>query len=131
MRDIGIEKDKQFSSAQESDYDNTNIEMVLQKMPFPSQCIIKSGYFPESAMGIEEKFCFVNMDLDLYRPTAGGLEWFENHMEAGGIILVHDYFTDDFKGVKQAVDEYIASKKNERLFLLPIGDGVSIAICGF
>jgi hypothetical protein len=33
--------------------------------------------------------------------------------------------------VKQAVDEYIASKKNERLFLLPIGDGVSIAICGF
>lgn len=34
-------------------------------------------------------------------------------------------------GVKQAVDEYMSTTKNKELCLLPIGDGISIAICGF
>jgi len=128
-RDISIEKNKNFSSAEIADYANTSAEMVIQKMLYPSQVIIKSGYFPESAMGLEERFCFVNMDLDLYKPTIEGLKWFDIHMDTGGVILVHDYFTDNFRGVKQAVNEYMQIRKE--LFLLPIGDGISIAICGY
>lgn len=51
-------------------------------------------------------------------------------MISGGVILVHDYFADNFTGVKQAVDEYMA-RTDKELMLMPIGDGISIAIIGY
>lgn len=100
-------------------------------MKYPERCIFKAGYFPETASGIEEEFCFVNLDLDLYQPTLEGLRWFEDRMVSGGVILIHDYFADNFRGVRQAVDEYMRDRKRKELHLMPIGDGISIAICGF
>ena len=94
-----------------------------------SKCIIKKGFFPESAKNINEKFCFVNLDMDLYNPTLMGLEWFGNRMIKGGCILVHDYFSETFMGVRQAVNEYLENHKN--IYYLPIGDGISIALVGY
>ena len=50
-------------------------------------------------------------------------------MVKGGVILVHDYFTTDFKGVKEAVDQFIM--ENTTINLAPIGDGMSIMLTGF
>ena len=130
-KDIELEQRKAFSEAKISDYDNTSQELVLRKMIYPEQCIFRVGYFPETAKGIEENFCFVNLDLDLYQPTIEGLKWFEDKMVHGGVILVHDYFAENFRGVRQAVDEYMELRKNQQLHLMPIGDGISIAVCGF
>jgi len=130
-RDIVLERSNSFSSANEADYDNTSQELVLQKMMHPENCIFKVGYFPETAQGIEDKFCFVNLDLDLYQPTLEGLKWFESRMVPGGVILIHDYFTENFKGVKQAVETFMEMRNNSNLRLMPIGDGISIAVCGF
>jgi hypothetical protein len=129
-KDIVFEENGGFSSAEASDYNNTNEEMVLAKMKYPNLCVVKKGYFPETAIGIDEEFCFVNLDMDLYQPTSEGLRWFSKRMVRGGIILVHDYFADNFRGVKIAVDEFVQDANNN-LSLMPIGDGVSIAICGF
>ena len=101
----------------------------MNKMKFPQNCVIRQGFFPETAIGIEEKFCLVNLDMDLYRPTLMGLEWFKDKMVSSGCILIHDYFTDNFTGVKRAVEEFLA--ENNKLYKLPIGDGISIAIVGF
>ena len=98
-------------------------------MTFPEQIIIKKGYFPESTVGVDDKFCFVNLDFDLYSPTISGLEFFGSRMVSGGCILVHDYFSTQFTGVKKAVEEYL--KINQILKLVPIGDGISILITGF
>lgn len=130
-QDIILEQSNSYSSAKVADYDNTSLELVLQKMMYPENCIFSVGYFPETAHGIDEKFCFVNLDLDLYLPTLEGLKWFEGRMVAGGVILIHDYFTENFSGVRQAVNEYMETKKKPNLYLMPIGDGISIAICGF
>lgn len=100
-------------------------------MEHPDKCEIRKGYFPETTEGIEDKFFFVNLDLDLYQPTLSGLEWFEERMMKGGIILIHDYFAENFTGVKQAVDEYMAQTNKSDLRLMPIGDGISIAITGY
>lgn len=132
-KDIVLEESNDYSSAQTADYGNTSQELVRQKMKYPEQCIFKVGYFPETAQrgGGEERFCFVNLDLDLYQPTIEGLRWFEDRMVKDGVILIHDYFADNFRGVRHAVDEYMQNRKRKELHLMPIGDGISIAICGF
>ena len=128
MRDI--EKEKPFSNAKSGDYNNTSIELVMEKMLYPQNCIISKGYFPQTAEGITEKFCFVNLDLDLYEPTYNGLLFFENKMTENGIILVHDYFADNFRGPKEAVNRFLHENKR-KIKILPIGDGISVSLSGF
>lgn len=107
-------------------FNNTSIEIVMNKMPYPKNVIIKKGWFPESAVVLgDEKFCFVNLDPDLYEPILAGLEFFYPKMVKGGIILVHDYFSEGYPGVRQAVSEF-CEKYNLNSF--PIGDDISIAI---
>ena len=63
----------------------------------------------------------------MYTPTIEGLRFFYPRMMPGGIILVHDYFTKFYHGVKQAIDDF---EKEMSIILtrVPIGDGISIAI---
>jgi hypothetical protein len=104
----------------------TSIEVVREKLKYPDKVIIKKGYFPETAIDIEDNFVFVNLDFDLYAPTIAGLEFFWPKMTRGRIILVHDYFVPaSFIGAKKAADEFI-SKHN--LLSFPIGDLMSIGI---
>lgn len=130
-KDIVLEQQNNYSSAVVADYNNTSMELVRAKMKYPEHCIFKVGYFPETTSGIEDEFCFVNLDLDLYQPTLEGLRWFEGRMVKGGVILIHDYFAENFRGVRQAVDEYMRNRKRKEIHLMPIGDGISIAISGF
>lgn len=68
----------------EYDFSDTSVEAVLGKMPHPGQCIVRQGYFPDSAAGVDDTFCFVNLDMDLYQPTLAGLRFFYPKMIRGG-----------------------------------------------
>jgi len=48
-------------------------------------------------------------------------------MHDDGIILIHDYFTEFYHGVKAAVDVF-EENLGHKLRRFPIGDGISIAI---
>ncbi|MCL2015050.1 MAG: TylF/MycF family methyltransferase [Defluviitaleaceae bacterium] len=123
-RDISVELKMQYSEKSAGYYNITTEELVLSKMPHPENVVIKKGYFPETAAGLEnEQFCFVNLDFDLYNPILAGLEFFAPRMVTDGVILVHDYFNDVFRGAKQAVTEF-ANAANKQYF--PIGDGLSV-----
>ncbi len=104
-RDIMIEKGKSFSDASQ-DFSNTSIEEVIRKMKYKENVIIKKGYFPDTALDIEDKFCFVSIDVDLYQPTKEGLEFFYSKLVKGGYIFVHDFNNSGYKGVRQAVYEF-------------------------
>lgn len=101
-------------------YKNTSEAIVIKNMKYPEQCIIKSGYFPNSANGLDEAFCLVSIDVDLYLPTLNALEYFYPRLEKNGYILVHDYNHDELNGVKQAVWDY--EKKVGSIAILPIAD---------
>lgn len=106
----------------------TNEEWVLKRMPFKENCEIRKGYFPDTAEGLErEKFCFVNLDMDLYRPQIEGLRFFYDKMVKGGVILLHDYFKKTLPGVKQAVNDFV-KERNNAITIVAVGDGCSIAI---
>lgn len=107
------------------DFSDTSIQLVLSRMLSPSNCIIKKGLFPDSAAGIEEKFCLVSLDADLYQPTYDGLEWFWPRMIKGGYILVHDFNNSNFPGAKSAVNNF--SSKNGVAYV-PVTDVYGTAI---
>ncbi len=104
-KDISTEVQRDFSSG-EQDFSNTSVEEVLQRMPFRDVCIIKQGYFPASAAGLEEQFVFVSIDTDLYDPVYHGLNYFYPRLKKGGYIFVHDYNNDGYKGAREAVEKF-------------------------
>ena len=71
------------------------------------KCIFKKGYFPDttSDVDINETFCFVHLDTDLYLPTLNGLRFFYPKLVKGGYIFVHD-FNGVAQGVRNAVKEF-------------------------
>ena len=104
---------------------NTSVEYVMSRMPHPERCVIRKGYFPETAAGLEdERYAFVNIDVDLYKPILAGLEYFWPRMAENGYIFVHDYFSFSYAGTKKAIEEF-----SERFHVgfTPIGDTLSVA----
>ena len=105
----------------------TSEEVVLAKLPFKDKCVVKKGYFPESVGDLDDTFAFVNLDMDLYKPTLEGLRYFYPRMSNGGVILVHDYFTEIFPNIEKAVDDY-EKELGRKLCKMPIGDDISMGI---
>jgi O-methyltransferase len=104
-RDIKDETTNKYSTG-DQDFSNTSIEFVLKKMKTPENCIVRKGYFPETAEGVEDKFCFVSLDADLYKPILNGLEYFYPRLERNGYIFVHDFNNVLYKGAREAVIKY-------------------------
>lgn len=108
-------------------FSETSEELVLNKVPHPEQCIVRKGFFPKTAEGVEDKFCFVMLDMDLYQPMLAGLQFFYDKMVSGGVILLHDYFVKDLPGVKEAVENFEKETK-QKLCKVTIGDFCSLAV---
>lgn len=127
-RDISSDKEKGFSNSTKENYlSDTSVELVLNKLPHKEKAVVRKGFFPDTAKGLEnEKFLFVNIDFDLYDPILEGLRFFYPRMVDGGVILVHDFFSVGYKGVRAAVDKF--EVENGKLIKFPIGDHISIGI---
>ena len=104
-RDVEIEN-RYDKHAKKNDFTNKDIDLVLRKMKHRDNCIIKKGWFPETAQNLEERFLFVSIDADLYEPIYQGLLYFYPRLEKGGYIFVHDYNGDLYDGAKKAVHRF-------------------------
>jgi hypothetical protein len=129
-RDVNVDVKKGFSTGTEGLFLNYPfIDNVICKLANPKNAIIKEGFFPKTTVGDEvlygEQFVFVHLDFDLYEPTLAGLRFFYPKMVGGGVILIHDFFTEFFSGVQQGVREFC---EEENIHYTPIGDGFSVAI---
>lgn len=103
------------------DFGNTREADVLARMPFEEKVVIRKGFFPETAQGLEkERYAVVSLDVDLYAPTFAGLEYFYPKLNEGGAIVLHDYNSLRFDGVRRAVADY--ERKYGRLDLIPLSD---------
>ncbi|EAK6953553.1 methyltransferase [Campylobacter lari] len=120
--EIGLAK-----QANINDFSNTSLNFVKKQMPYLDKCCFVEGYFPETIVKIpqDEKFKFVNIDMDLYQPILDGLVYFYPKLVKDGVILIHDYFHPYYTGAKRAVDEFC---KNNNIEIVPIGDAFSVAI---
>jgi O-methyltransferase len=82
---------------------------ALQGLPHPEQAVIRAGWFPATAEGLEdETFCLVDVDTGLYEPTLAGLRWFYPRLVPGGFLSVVDYNNAHTQGVRPAVEQFVA-----------------------
>lgn len=88
------------------DFSDVSPEAVLSVLSRPQNAVIEKGRFPQTAEGIEDEFCFVSLDADLYAPTLDGLRWFWRRLSPGGYIFVHDYNNREYPGAAGAVREF-------------------------
>lgn len=124
-QDMNYEAENNLLMAEVGKFKNSSVEYVLSKMPHRENCIIRQGYFPDTARGLEdERYAFANIDADLYKPILAGLEYFWPRMSDNGYIFVHDYFSFSYAGARKAVEEF--AERNEIGFV-PIGDTLSVA----
>lgn len=126
-RDVATEDANAYSNASKWDFSQTGVEFVLSRLPYCEKAIVRKGYFPETAEGLEETFALVSLDPDLYQPTYEGLKYFYPRMSLGGVIVIHDYNNTMFKGVKEAVNKYCME---HGLYVVPLCDlhGTAILI---
>ena len=97
-----------------------NENISLMRCPNKHNVIIKKGFVPDVFQEIEDKkFCFVNLDMDLYAPTKAALNFFSDKIVKGGGILCHDYYNLTFPGIKDAVEEFALKSS---FLKIPVGD---------
>lgn len=117
-KDWEIEKGMNLDSVYQ-DFSSTSMEIVLNRIIDKERCIVKKGYFPDTAKNVDEEFCFVSIDADLYEPIIEGLKFFYSHLVNGGYIFIHDYNQSWYKGSKKAVQEFCNKNK---ISYIPISD---------
>lgn len=85
-----------------------------------------AGIFPKTAALVPAgtSFALVHLDCDLYEPMKAALRFFYPRMNAGALLIVHDYHSGCWPGVTDAVDEFLADKP-EQLVLIPDKSGTA------
>ena len=86
--DRDIEKEGACVDFIDGEFTDTSIELVKSKLPHPERVQFIKGYFPQSVAGRipeNERFAFVNLDMDLEAPILAGLEYFYPRLTGGGV----------------------------------------------
>lgn len=118
-KDIVIEEQFGTPGMGHRDFSNTSMELVKSKMTHPEKVHFHKGYFPETFPEGMPSLALVSLDPDLYEPVYQGLVRFYPLLSPGGVILVHDYSSMQFPGVKKAVKRYA---EEQGIFVIPLMD---------
>ncbi|HSW15512.1 MAG TPA: TylF/MycF/NovP-related O-methyltransferase [Solimonas sp.] len=92
---------------------DTSVEGVRQRLgSLAARVSFHAGWFPDTATELgEERFAFVMLDLDKYKPTLAGLQLFYPRLVRGGYLFLHDYNSPESNhGVSRALHEFLADK---------------------
>jgi len=98
--------------SEDNRFRSTSVEAVLNYIGDQRNIVIKKGRVPETFTGLEsERFAFVLLDMDLYKPTLSAMEFFYPRLSLGGYLMVHDYHNDESNwACRRAVDEFMQNK---------------------
>lgn len=118
VKDTDIDLQKNYST-ERIDFSDTSVDLVLKKMKYPENCLVKKGYFPKTTVDLEDEFAFVSIDADLFQPVYEGLKYFFPRLSKGGYIFIHDFNNRNYLGAKEAVKKYC--KEND-LSYFPLCD---------
>ena len=126
--DIETEKKESFSKMESNDFSDTSVSLVMKKMTHPENCVVKKGFFPETAEGVDATFSFVSIDCDLYDPILSGLRFFWDRLSPGGYIFVHEYNQTEYMGTNAAVNEFLEEHPEVHFFPLTDQGGSVVLI---
>ena len=126
-RDVEKEQELKLSDVKEGEYSLTRKEyehledLILGRMPYRDQVVIRKGWFPQTAFDLEEeRYALVHMDTGLYNPTCSGIQYFFPRMSQDGVIILSGYEDGKKSGVRMAVEDLEA--RYGAFLITPIGD---------
>lgn len=120
-RDTALEAQMGGCGAVPGTWSGAKPEKVLERMAAPEDVVIRKGWFPETAVPLEdEQFALVYLDACLYGPTLSGLEFFFPRLSRGGVIVLCGLEDAACPGVSRALQDL--ENKYGALLLLPLGD---------
>jgi len=104
------------------DADEATVERLLTSDFYE----IHKGRVPESFTGLENSaIAFAQIDIDAYYPTLAALEFVNDRILPGGIILIETYGLPNGLGVKKAADEF-RRRVDREVTALPSAQGIII-----
>jgi O-methyltransferase len=104
---------------------NTSFEEVREYLaPYPN-VILHKGEFRKTREAVADReFRLAHIDVDLYKSTVDGLEFFWPRLCEGGVMVVDDYGFTSCKGAKKAVDEFLGETDDAAGWYLHTGQFV-------
>jgi O-methyltransferase len=99
-------------------YANNSLKAVRRFLSRFDNFEFHVGEFPGtgSELAPKEKFCLVNVDVDIYHPTYAACEFFYPRLVTGGIMVLNDYRASKCKGATAAVNEFFEDKPEEIVY---------------
>ena len=120
-RDLAEEAKIEGSSARPGRFADAKADELPLRLPNAENAIIKKGWFPQTALDIEEeRFALAWLDASLYAPTLSALKFFFPRMSQGGMIVLCGLADPNYPGVSKAIEDFEAQYGT--LLLLPMGD---------
>lgn len=119
----GERKGSYFKKAGAYSAQMAEVREVLSEFPSVN---FNQGWIPECLNELPDmRTKFVHIDVDLYEPIIGALNYFYPKMVLGGIIVCDDYGSLYWPGAQMAVEEF-AEKNNLNFISLSSGQAVFI-----
>lgn len=118
--ELGRELTNEIRSVTQDIFLNTSVQIVMDKMKYKENVIIKKGFFPDSLEGLEEEFAFVSMDCDWEESLYQGLAYFYPRLSESGYLMIHDY-NNMLDCAKKAIKRY-ENDMDVRLIKVPVSD---------
>jgi O-methyltransferase len=93
------------------DFSDTSLDRVKKYLKDCNNVRFYQGFFPDTAGPvINLQFCFVHIDVDIYKSVLDCCKFFYPRMVKGGIMVFDDYGFLSCPGAKMAVDEFFSDK---------------------
>jgi hypothetical protein len=84
-----------------------DVRAYLARYPFAR---VHKGRFQDRCEALaNDSVLFAHLDVDIYEPTAFALNFLRDRVLVGGVIVIDDYGFATCPGLRQAVDEFLAS----------------------
>jgi O-methyltransferase len=99
-------------ASRDTRFRNTSQEAVARFIGNLDHVIFRTGYFPDTARGLEdERFALIMLDCDMYQPALDGLRFFYPRLAPGGYFFLHDFNSPESDhGIERAASEFLAEK---------------------
>ena len=112
------ETDPILDMHRKGDFSSTSLQDVKQYLSGFDNIDFFAGYIPGTLEAVrDQRFCFVHIDLDIYKSIWESTSFFYDRMDNGAVMLYDDYGYPSCPGARAAVDHFFENKPEVPLVL--------------
>lgn len=90
---------------------DTSFESVKEYLAGFKNIDIYKGRFQDTCHHVQDTpMHFAHLDMDIYEPTIFALNFFDDRLVKGGVVLLDDYGFETCPGIEKAVEEFRAAR---------------------